>query len=152
MDTKHSGMPLEKLKRPTFDGNIRDYPCFKGDFEHQILPKYKRDSYGAAYALKSCLSKEPLGVVRNVDDNHVEMWKRLDEKYGNKSRFTDAIMTEIKNFIPVRDGYIKGFIQLISIIQSGFRDLERLNLEKEIAYSTAVSIMEDKIPRDIHKL
>lgn len=150
-DKKRSGISHEKLKMPTFDGNIRDYPRFKADFERQILPKYKKDSHGAAYALKSCLSKEPLNIVRNVDDDHTEMWKRLDEKYGSKSRFTDAIMTEIKGLEPVYSGNNKGFINLVTIVESGFRDLERLNLAEEMANSTAVSMIEEKLPPDIRK-
>ena len=150
-DTKTKGIPHEKLKMPTFDGNIRNYPRFKTDFERQILPKYKKDDYGAAYALKSCLSDEPLEIVRNVDDNHSEMWKRLDEKYGKKSRFTDSIMNEIKSLEVVRNGDNKSFINMVSVVESGFRDLERLNLEEEIANSTAVSIIEDKLPSDIRR-
>ena len=150
-DARRSGIPHEKLKMPMFDGNIRDYPRFKADFERQVLPKYKKDEYGAAYVLKSCLSKEPLNVVRNVDDNHTKMWERLDEKYGKKSRFTDSIMNEIKWLIPVNEGDNKGFVGLVNIVESGYRDLERLSLEKEMANSTAVSIIEDKLPQDIRK-
>ena len=57
IDAKQSGIPHEKLKMPQFDGNIRNYPRFKGEFQHHVTPKYKNDSQGAAYALKSCLSE-----------------------------------------------------------------------------------------------
>ena len=140
---KRVGMPHEKLKMPTFDGNIRQYPHFKADFERQIMPRYNKDAYGAAYALKSCLPNEPLNVVRNVDDNHVEMWKRLEEKYGKKSRFTDTIMNEIKRLVPVSEGDNEGFVDLVNTVESGYRDLERLRLEKEMANSTAISINSD---------
>ena len=151
-DVKRGGISHEKLKMPTFDGKIRDYPRFKADFERQILPKYKRDTYGAAYALKSCLSGEPLSIVRNVDDDHDEMWKRLDQKYGDKSRVIDTIMTEIKNLTHVNNANSQEFIQLITTIENGYRDLERLKLESEIANSTAISIIEDKLPNDIRRL
>ena len=80
LNKKCSGIRLERIKMPTFNGNIRDYPRFKSDFTRQVLPEYKNDEHAAAYALKSCLAKEPLCIVRNVDDNLKEMWKKLDEK------------------------------------------------------------------------
>ena len=76
---KRCGLRLERIKLPKFEGNIRDYPRFRADFTRQVLPEYKNDTHAAAYTLKSCLSSGPLSVVRNVDDNLTEMWKRLDE-------------------------------------------------------------------------
>ena len=73
---KQLNVRLEKLKMPTFDGNIRQYPRFKRDFETQVLPSVSKES--APYVLCSCLTKEALGVVRSVDDNIDEMLKRLD--------------------------------------------------------------------------
>jgi hypothetical protein len=35
---------LEKLKMPTFDGDIRQYPRFKKDFEQQVLPGLPKES------------------------------------------------------------------------------------------------------------
>lgn len=46
-----------------------------------IIPKES-----APYALRSCLGKESLSVVRSVDDNIDEMLKRLDEKYGDPAK------------------------------------------------------------------
>ena len=136
---------------PSFNGNIRDYPRFKVEFERHVFIKYKNNKDGAAYALKLCLEKEPAELVRNVDDNYEEMFKRLDEKYGNSSTFTDSIMNEIKNLNVVNTGDDKGFIKLVNIVESGYRDLERLSLQKEMNNSTSVSIIEDKLPSDIRR-
>ena len=35
-----------------------------------------------AYVLRLCLTKIPLDIVKNVDDDLDEMWKRLDQRYG----------------------------------------------------------------------
>ena len=113
---------------PKFDGNIRDYPRFKADFTRQVLPEYKNDMHTAAYTLKSCLSKGPLNLVRNVDDDLTEMWNRLDKKYGKASKLTDAIMNDIKKLRVVREGDDKRFVVLVDVVESGFRDLERLKL------------------------
>ena len=73
----------------------------------------------------------------------VEMWKRLDEKYGKASKFTDAIMNDIKKLRAVREGEDRRFVELVDVVESGFRDLERLELQKEMSNSTAVSIIEE---------
>ena len=97
---------------PSFNGNIRDYPCFKGDFQKQVMPNI-RGECAAAYNLRSCLSDEPLEIVRNVDDDIEEMWNRLDERYGRLSKLTDAIMVDIKQLIVVPEGDNKRFIELV---------------------------------------
>ena len=43
-------------------------------------------------------------------------------------------------------------MELVDVVESGFRDLERLKLDKEISNSTVVSIIEDKLLRDIRRL
>ena len=137
---------------PKFDGNIRDYPRFEDYFLRQVLPENKNDMHAAAYTLKSCLSSGPLSIARNVDDNLIEIWKRLDEKYGKASKLTDAIMNEIKKLRVVREDDDRRFVELVNTVESGYRDLERSKLEKVMSNSTAVSMIEDKLPRDIRRL
>ena len=59
--TKTAGLQLklERMKMPTFNGEIREYPRFKADFQKHVMPMINSDE-SAAYILKSCLSKEPL--------------------------------------------------------------------------------------------
>ena len=79
---------LEKIKMPHFEGGIRDYPQFRKDFQTQILLNLTEIT--APYTLRSCLGKDALAQVKIVDDNIDEMWKRLDEKFGNPTKVTDT--------------------------------------------------------------
>ena len=117
-----------------------------------MIPQYKKNESAAAYALKSCLSKTPLGVIRNVDDDLEEMWMRLDDKYGKASKLIDAIMNDIKRLRTVREGDDKHFVELVEVVECGYRDLARMKLEKEMSNCTAVSMIEEKLPRDVRKL
>ncbi len=66
------GIRLESMKMPLFDEDIRDYSRLKSDYLKQVVSKIKcKDSM--AYALRSCLTKLPLNIVKNVNDD-------LDEK------------------------------------------------------------------------
>ena len=149
---KRSGVRMERIKMATFSGNIRDYPRFKADFKRQVSPNFNNDKHAAAYTLKSCLSGIPLNIIRNVEDDLAKMWERLDDKYGKPSKFTDDVMNDIKRLKSVKEGDDRRFIELVDVVEGGFRDLERLKLDKEISNSTAVSTIEDKLPRDIRRM
>ena len=123
---KQLNVRLEKLKMPTFDGNIRQYPRFKRDFETQVLPSVSKES--APYALRSCLTKEALGVVRSVDDNIDEMLKRLDEKYGDPAKIADVVIDSIKRVKVIKEGDHEKFIEFVDVVEDAYRDLLRLGL------------------------
>ena len=71
---------MEKMKLPSFSGQIREYPRFKTDFKKFVEPSIKDES--AAYVLKQCLTDEALETVKNVDDDIAKMWERLEDRYG----------------------------------------------------------------------
>ena len=139
-------MKLERMKMPSFSGNIRDFPCFKNDFKKQVMPLMKGNSDAAVYALRSCLKDEPSDLVRNVSNDIEEMWKRLDERYGRLSKLTDAIMYDIKQLKAVPDSDNKRFIDLVNTIERAYRDLKAVNMESELSNSTIVSIIEERLP------
>jgi len=147
-NAKDKGNPLqlEKIKIPSFNGNVRNYPQFKTDFEKQVMPSINSDN--APYVLRSCLGKEPADTVKRGDDDIDAMWKRLDEKYGDPAKVADVIMCAIQNMRPIREGESKKFVELINVIDDGYRDLKRLGLEKEITTTSSVSIIERKLPND----
>ena len=70
--TKPSGLRLERMKMSKFEGEIRDYPRFKDDFKKQVMPEMEGPQT-AAYALRSCLGKKELIIVRGVGDDLSEM-------------------------------------------------------------------------------
>ena len=134
------GIKLEHMKMPVFDGDSRDYPRFKSDFLKQVVPEMKsKDS--TAYVLRSCLTKVPPDIVKNVDDDLDEMWKRLDEKYGKPSKLADVVMYDIKKLRPIRQGDNKRFIDLVDVVEKGYRDLLRVGIEREISNTSTVSII-----------
>ena len=142
---------LEKLKMPTFDGDIRQYPRFKKDFEQQVLPGLPKES--APYALRSCLGREPLSTVRSVEDDIEKMLKRLDEKYGDPAKIADVVIEIIKEVKVIKEGEHKRFINFVNIVEDAYQDLRRLVLKKEITTTSSVSIIEKKLPNayDVRK-
>ena len=93
---------MEKAKMPSFNGTVREYPQFKQDFQKQVMPTLDKDS--ACYILRSCSEKETAETVKGVDDDIKEMWKRLDEKYGDPAKLTDVIINTIQDIRPSKEG------------------------------------------------
>ena len=67
---------MERIKMPAFDGDIRNYAKFKADFKRQVEKEIDCPET-LAYVLKSCLSKQPLDIVKNMEEDVVKIWKRL---------------------------------------------------------------------------
>ena len=129
-------------------GNIREYPCFKNDFQKFVLPRIG-DGSAASYILASCLKGEPHNIIKSISDDANAMWNRLDEVYGDPSKVVDAVMQELKRMEPVQEDDHRALLFLIDNIEWAYADLHRLNMEKEICNSHAVSLIEEKLPRDV---
>ena len=148
-EAKLSNVRLEKIKMPRFDGDLRGYPRFKKDFEVQVMPSLTNST--APYTLRSCLGKEPMNAVKGVDDDITEMWRRLDDKYGDPAKLADAIIDSVQRVKPIKEGEDKRFIEFIEIVEGGYRDLLRIGLEREITTTSSVSIIEKRLPPNIRK-
>ena len=109
------------------------------------------NSATAPYTLRSCLGKEPLAVVKGVDDDITEKWKRLDEKYGDPTKVADAIIDSVQRVKTIKEGDDKRFIEFVEIVDSGYRDLLRIGFEKEITTTSSVSIIVKKLPPNIRR-
>ena len=58
-------------------------------------------------------------------------------------------MYDIKRLKAVKEGDEKRFIELVDIVEKGYRDLAGLSIEHEISNFTTVSLIEQKLPRDV---
>ena len=129
---KGCNFQLQKIPMTSFNGDIRDYPSFKNDLLKYVLPCIENTD-ASSYVLSSCLKGEPLQLVKNVGDDIGAMWRRLDEVYGNPAKVVDIIMNEIKRLEPVAENDYCGLIALIDMVESGYMDLARLQIEGEIS-------------------
>ena len=145
---KTAELKIERLKLPTFSGNIRDYPRFKSDFSKYVSPSIKAGS--DAYIMKEmCLKEQALDLIKNVDDDIDAIWERLDDRYGKPSKLTDVIMYDIKKLKPVADGEDKKFLEFVDCIERSYRELKRVGMEAEISNATIVGLIEERMPKTI---
>ena len=140
-------LKLQPMPLPKFSGDIREYPRFKDDFKAQVVPSIS--SSQQSYVLKSCLSGTPLDIVKNVDHSIIEMWKRLDDKYGEPSKIIDVVMYEIKKMKQVKEGDNNKFMQMVETVERAYRDLARLHLHEQVSNASTVSMIEEILPLSI---
>lgn len=101
------------------------------------------------YVLCLCLGSDFVIIVESIDDDISEMWKRLDEKYGDLIKVIDIIIDEIWRIRIIREGEEKRFVEFVEIVEDGYRDLKSFGLELEIIIISFVSIIEKKLLVDI---
>ena len=67
-----STVRLKHMKMPAFDGDTRDYPRCQSDSLKQVVPEMKSKDL-TEYVFRTYLTKIPLNIVKNVDDDSDEM-------------------------------------------------------------------------------
>ena len=84
-------------------------------------------------------------------DNYSEIWERLAKRYGQPLFLIDIIMNEIKEIPSVMENDPEGFIQFVNVIERGYADLARLNLQQEMSNSVTVSMLEGRLSPTIRR-
>ncbi|KAK3882458.1 hypothetical protein Pcinc_013165 [Petrolisthes cinctipes] len=133
---------VKALDPPMFDGNLRDYPSFKADFERLIQNSFGKDPY----ALKQCLTGDALKTVKGVENDYELMIKRLDDKYGNSRKVVDMVLCDLKALKKIPEGDSKEFLKAVDKIETCWLDLKKMNLTAEMNTSNMVSHIEKILP------
>ena len=130
---------------PYFDGELRHYLQFKRDFNKQVMQQIRaRD---ASYVLRSYASKRTQRLVNSKARNVA----KADEKYEDPAKIADVIIDAIRRFRTLKEGQDKRFIEFVTLVEDGYRDLTRLGLEAEITTTSSVSIIEKALSTDIRR-
>ena len=136
----------EKMKHPTFSGDIRGFARFKSDFETIMAPSYP-DKDHQVYALKeNCLKGEPKALVANMRDLK-EIWERLQDRYGDNLEIVNCVIKGIQNFKFVKNDHDRCMIRLVDELEKGVQDLDAIDATGDIANAITVKLLEEKLPR-----
>ena len=80
-----------------------------------------------------------------------QIWKRLDQKYGNRRKLVDTILHDIKQLKLCNDEQPSKTLIMIEVLEKAHRDLKILGKEQEICNATIISSIEEKFPAEIEK-
>ena len=86
-------LELERLKLDKFCGDLRKYPTFRETFKLYVEPMVPESQL--PFILRSSLEESVKIEVENIADDLNLLWKRLDEKYGSRSKYVDIILADL---------------------------------------------------------
>ena len=134
---------IEKLKFPTFNGDLRRYPQFKQEFLRHIAPQCSNTQL--AIVLKGYLSSDIRVGVENCGEDYNRIWERLDMRYGNVQKLVDLVLNDIKK-MPCSESDDISTIAMIETVERAHQDLIRMDAEIEMSNSTIISEVERRMP------
>ena len=140
-------MKLQKMPLPKFNGDARYFHRFKREFEELVRPHVSKKE--DAFILRQCLGEKVLETMGSCDFTCDQIMKRLDEKYGDPSKMTDAIISEITGFKKIENDDNKRIIEFINLIDKANHDLKGVKMEHEINNTNVVSLIESKLPKNL---
>ena len=140
---------LKKIDCPRFSGVVREFAKFKKEF-NSIVAVSGRPDTEIGINLKNAIPKKHQHLIDNVDaENHPEMMKILTYKFGQSHLVIDSVVNEIEKMKVVTSD--KQFLEFVETLEKIQKDLEALNLLGEIANSTVIGKIEQKLPSIVQR-
>ena len=137
---------LQKIKPPTFSGNIRTFANFKSAFKNIVEPRYPDKLYQAYILKENCLSGEAKSIIENIVDVD-KIWERLQDKYGNHLEIVNIIVEDLQKLSLKNTD--QGFVHLVDTLEKAVQDLEIIGAIDEITNAHTVNLLERKLPKRI---
>ncbi|XP_072170561.1 uncharacterized protein [Diadema setosum] len=115
---------MQKMKFPTFNGDIKDYQRFRTLFQHCAADLTEIECfYQLTQAMINARERNMIKGCINVQ----RAWQVLDEKYGDQDRVVDSLLRDLENLKPYE---IKGKISL-SAMTGFFQTLQVFEMQAE---------------------
>lgn len=141
-ESTENALKFQRIKFPTFDGHVRNYPKFKYEFNRYIKPMCSRNQL--TFVLKSYLCESVRNDVENCDQDIEMMWHRLDTKYGTKQKLIDSIIVDIKR-LPEENNSSHAVLEMIRVVEAANNDLRCIECTSELNNSAILSIIEKRM-------
>ena len=74
-------------------------------------------------------------------DNFVEMWKKLDETYGDEGKTVKITLADVKNFEQTKDNENRRLIQFIGVLEEVNLETNILGRDSELQNTTIVNLI-----------
>ena len=143
-----SAIKSEKIKNPTFNGDIRSFARFKSDFNDIVVPN-NPSVKAQTYVLKEhCLQGESKKLVVNMTDL-TAIWERLESRYGDEIEIVNSVITEIQDFQLNKSDQDRSLIKFVDKLERGVEDLSAIEARSHIANAYTVKLLESKLSREV---
>ena len=139
------GMRTKRLDFPKFNGNIRNYMCFKRDFNDMLEDNPYTDKQKSLILRQDCLQGEPKKLCENVKSYEL-LWQKLDEIYDDEPKVIQMVTDEIENHRVLAEKDYDGFIKFVDILEKAHLDLSSMGNDKVLDHPMTCRVVESKCP------
>lgn len=139
---------LERARLPTFSGDMRDYYRWKAEWEdlQRLGNPHGLENVRRFHLLGSLEDKVKrefvLSSCRSADD----VFRLLDNKYGNKPKIVLLISKEVQQLPVVKGNHPRRTIELIQAVERALHDLQVLGEEDAVKNRIVAQSIESKLP------
>lgn len=143
-------LKMEKVKMPTFNGDIREYFIFKEDFLYMVNKNYSdRD---CMTLLRACLVGKPLELIKGIGNEYSYAWSYLDNFYGDPRLVADTICQDINRFKNLREDEDHKFCEFVQLIQRSYNIMKSVGRPNDMDNNHMLAVIEQKLTIDDRKV
>ena len=142
---------LERTRLPTFMGDMTDYYRWKAEWEElEQLGNPQRTAGVTRFHLLASLSdRVKKDLVLSSCASADEMFRRLDNRFGNKAKIVLKISDEVQGLPPVKGDNPRKAIELIQAVERALSNLVILGEEEVIRNRWVAQSLESKLPSSL---
>ncbi|XP_076129224.1 uncharacterized protein LOC143110221 [Alosa pseudoharengus] len=142
---------LERTRLPTFSGDMTDYYRWKAEWEElEQLGNPQRTAGVTRFHLLASLSdRVKKDLVLSSCASADEMFRRLDNRFGNKAKIILKISEEVQGLPPVKGDNPRKAIELIQAVERALSNLVILGEEEVIKNRWVAQSLESKLPSSL---
>ena len=142
---------LERTRLPTFSGDMTDYYRWKAEWEElEQLGNPQRTAGVTRFHLLASLSdRVKKDLVLSSCASADEMFRRLDNRFGNKAKIVLRISEEVQALLPVKGNNPRKAIELIQTVERALSNLMILGEEDVIKNRWVAQSLESKLPSSL---
>lgn len=139
---------LERARLPMFAGNMRDYYRWKAEWEdlQRLGNPHGLENVRKFHLLGSLDEKVKRDLVLSSCGSANDVFRLLDNKYGNKPKIVLLIAQEVQGLCPIKGNHPRKTIELIQAVERALRDLQVLGEEDAVKNRVVVQSIESKLP------
>lgn len=147
----HSVKPLISLERarlPIFSGDMRNYYRWKAEWEdlQRLGNPHGLENVRKFHLLGSLDDKVKRDLVLSSCGSTADVFRVLDNKYGNKPKIVLLISKEVQELPPIKGNQPRKTIELIQAVEKALYDLQFLGEEDAVKNRIVAQSIESKLP------
>ena len=135
-DSDHA--QTEKVKFPTFNGDIRTFARFKSEFEMFVVPQNKSKQLQSYILTQNCLKGRALKLIENLTDIE-EIWSRLSSRYGDEVEIMNVVIESIHSFTFKGTDVDSAIVKLVDDLEKGVQDLDAIKSKQHLENARTVT-------------